>query len=45
MVEVEIKFTEKTCRTAWTLLLPGYVGQQSITFFTPTPIVLTRKPA
>ncbi len=45
VVEVEIKFTEKTCRTTWTPLLPGYVGQQSITFFTPPPIVLTRKSA
>ncbi|MEN6368312.1 MAG: hypothetical protein ABFD77_01265 [Thermotogota bacterium] len=42
-VEVEIKFTDKTCLSSWTFSLPGHTGQQAVMFFTATPIVLIRK--
>jgi hypothetical protein len=43
-VEIELGFTDKTCRSTWTLSLPGYATERAVTFFSATPLVLVRQP-
>jgi len=43
-VEIELGFTDKTCRSTWTLSLPGYATERAVTFFSATPLVLVQEP-
>lgn len=42
-VEIELKFTDETCRSTWTVSLPGCATEQAVTFFSASPVLLVRR--